>query len=71
MVVRLRLDRSRARAGGYAYKWAGATPLDLGDRVVLPHNWLSQGIGGERPTGEVIGFGTDYTGDLATIVGRA
>jgi hypothetical protein len=58
--------------GGYSYRWAGHPPLAVGDRVLLPENWLSglkDGPGSQ--TGVVTRLGTTYRGQLSRIVGRA
>jgi hypothetical protein len=50
--------------GRYAYVWDGPEPLKLGDRCVLPGNWLFA----KQSEGLVTGFGTDYDGELSHIV---
>ncbi|RKT69331.1 hypothetical protein DFJ66_2543 [Saccharothrix variisporea] len=54
---------------GYAYRWRGATPLEVGDRVLVPENWLSALKNGPGPReGTVTALGTTYRGDLQHIV---
>lgn len=58
--------------GRYAYRWRGDTPLEVGDRVLLPQNWLSRMKDGPGPTeGVVTGLGATYRGELSFIIGRA
>ncbi len=58
--------------GGYAYRWRGSTPLEVGDRVLLPENYVSRMKNGPGPTlGVVSKLGTTYRGPLADIVRRA
>lgn len=52
------------RCGRYAYRWRGAEPLKLGDRVQLPGNWVSPD--GWEAT--VTGFGTTYQGSIEAVV---
>jgi hypothetical protein len=49
--------------GRYAYVWDGP-PLKLGDRCLLPGNWLVA----DPMEAEVTGFGTDYDGTLAQVL---
>lgn len=53
--------------GNYAYAWDGDEALSVGDDVILPDNWLHAGT----RIATVTELGTDYDGDLATIIGRA
>jgi hypothetical protein len=55
---------------GYAYRWTGPGPLQIGDRVLLPANWLSEIKQGPGPfPGTVTGFGRNgYDGPLSSIV---
>jgi hypothetical protein len=54
--------------GGYAYTWPGE-PLAIGDRVLLPENWLSAVKHGHGPfQGTVTGFGTDYDGVMSAVI---
>ncbi|MCH0573132.1 hypothetical protein I3F60_28465 [Streptomyces sp. MUM 136J] len=58
--------------GGYAYRWRGSTPLEVGDRVLLPENYVSRMKNGPGPTlGVVSKLGTTYRGALSDIVSRA
>ncbi|MFJ4829306.1 hypothetical protein ACIP79_05175 [Streptomyces sp. NPDC088747] len=58
--------------GGYAYRWRGSTPLEIGDRVLLPENYVSRMKNGPGPTlGVVSKLGTTYRGPLSDIVRRA
>ncbi|MFG2720693.1 hypothetical protein ACGFW5_20675 [Streptomyces sp. NPDC048416] len=58
--------------GGYAYRWRGSTPLAVGDRVLLPENYVSRMKNGAGPTlGAVSKLGTTYRGPLSDIVSRA
>lgn len=58
--------------GGYAYRWRGGGRLEVGDRVLLPENYVSRMKHGPGPTvGVVSALGTTYRGELAFIVGRA
>ncbi|MFE0794361.1 hypothetical protein [Streptomyces mutabilis] len=57
--------------GGYAYRWRGSTPLEVGDRVLLPENYVSRMKNGPGPTlGVVSKLGTTYCGPLSDIVRR-
>ena len=54
---------------GYSYIWTGKEPLGIGDRVMLPQNWLSELKHGRGPfSGTVTEFGTDYDGPLSRII---
>ena len=56
---------------GYAYRWRGDQPLEVGDRVLLPENWLSRLKHGPGPyPGVVTRLGATYRGELFLIVGR-
>ncbi|MYV65958.1 hypothetical protein GT043_08420 [Streptomyces sp. SID2131] len=60
------------QVGKYSYRWRGSDPLAVGDRVLLPENWLSKIKEGTGPTaGVVTKLGTTYRGSLADIEGRA
>ncbi len=53
---------------GYAYRWAGE-PLGVGDRVMLPANWLSEVKHGKGPfLGTVTAIGSSYDGEMSAIV---
>ena len=54
--------RQIVTVGKYAYTWRGA-PLLVGDRVVIPDNWLFR-----AHEGTVTGIGSDYDGPLSEIV---
>ncbi len=57
---------------GYAYRWRGEPALEVGDRVLLPENWLSRMKSGSGSfQGTVTKLGATFRGDLARIVGRA
>ncbi|MFE2025482.1 hypothetical protein ACFW9V_10085 [Streptomyces hygroscopicus] len=58
--------------GRYAYRWRGSGRLEVGDRVLLPENYVSRMKDGPGPTvGVVSALGTTYRGELSFIVGRA
>lgn len=58
--------------GRYAYRWRGSPPLAVGERVLLPENWLSRKKDGPGNwIGVVTELGTTYTGTLAVVVDRA
>ena len=58
--------------GKYAYRWRGGQPLAVGDRVLLPENWLSRKKDGPGHwVGVITELGTTYTGSLAYVVDRA
>ncbi|MGV9693966.1 hypothetical protein ACWDUX_33265 [Streptomyces sp. NPDC003444] len=60
------------QVGKYSYRWCGSDPLEVGDRVLLPENWLSKLKDGPGLTvGVVTKLGTTYCGSLSDIVGRA
>ncbi|MGW6214879.1 hypothetical protein [Streptomyces sp. NPDC055109] len=57
---------------GYGYRWTGPGALEVGDRVLLPANYVSAMRLGPGPfPGTVTELGTTYTGQLSTIVSRA
>ncbi|MBZ4319915.1 hypothetical protein [Streptomyces huiliensis] len=57
---------------GYGYRWKGPGTLEVGDRVLLPENYVSALRHGPGPfPGTVTELGTTYTGPLSTIVSRA
>jgi hypothetical protein len=57
--------------GRYAYRWQGQPALVVGDRVLLPENWLSRKKDGPGNwVGVVTELGTTYSGDLAYVVDR-
>lgn len=63
LLVRVSLGSSKE----YTYTWPrDEEPLKVGDRVVLPSNWLS-----DAPIGTVRGFGSDYEGLPDPILRRA
>jgi hypothetical protein len=50
--------------GGYAYTWAGPDPLAVGDRVMLPANYVNR-----APfEGTVTGIGSSYRGVLSAVL---
>ncbi|MFC8826598.1 hypothetical protein ACFT9I_14795 [Streptomyces sp. NPDC057137] len=58
--------------GGYGFRRRGNDPLEVGDRVLLPENYVSRLKNGPGPTvGVVNKLGTTYRGPLSDIVGRA
>jgi len=58
--------------GKYAYRWRGNPPLEVGERVLLPENWLSRVKDGAGTyQGVVTRLGATYRGELSFIVGRA
>lgn len=58
--------------GSYAYRWRGGRPLAVGDRVLLPENWLSRKKDGPGDwVGVITELGTTYAGTLAHVVDRA
>lgn len=58
--------------GRYAYRWRGSPPLAVGDRVLLPENWLSRKKDGPGNwIGVITELGTTYPGALAFVVDRA
>ncbi|WP_432064644.1 hypothetical protein [Streptomyces sp. C10-9-1] len=58
--------------GRYTYRWRGSRPLAVGDRVLLPENYVSRMKDGPGPTTAVVTkLGTTYRGPLSDIVGRA
>lgn len=57
--------------GGYAYRWSGETPLEVGDRVLLPENYVSRMKHGPGPVEAVVhALGTTYQGPLAFVLRR-
>lgn len=58
--------------GRYAYRWSGEPPLEVGEAVLLPENWLSGMTRGRGPyAGVVTKLGSTYRGPLSVIVARA
>jgi hypothetical protein len=59
--------------GRYSYLWTGQPQLKVGDRVLLPENWVSSLKNGPGPyVGTVTELGTTYTdGALSRILRRA
>ncbi|MCY0951284.1 hypothetical protein [Streptomyces sp. H27-S2] len=58
--------------GRYSYRWRGSEPLEVGDRVLLPENYVSRMKDGPGPTAGVVSkLGTTYRGQLSDIVRRA
>jgi hypothetical protein len=57
--------------GKYAYRWRGQPALEVGDRVLLPENWLSRKKDGPGNwEGVVTELGSTYGGKIAYIVSR-
>jgi hypothetical protein len=58
--------------GKYAYRWRGEPSLKVGERVLLPENWVSRLKDGPGTAlGVVTKLGTTYLGEMSLIVGRA
>jgi hypothetical protein len=58
--------------GKLGYRWSGDEPLSIGDRVVLPENWISQMKEGRGSwVGTVTALGSDYDGDMSLVLRRA
>ncbi|MYS79454.1 hypothetical protein GTZ85_04220 [Streptomyces sp. SID5474] len=58
--------------GRYAYRWRGPEALEVGDRVLLPENYVTRLKNGPGATlGTVTALGATYRGTLSVIVGRA
>ncbi|MCX5215570.1 hypothetical protein OG689_41180 [Kitasatospora sp. NBC_00240] len=56
---------------GYGYRWTGPSRLEVGDRVLLPENYVSALRHGPGPhPGTVTELGTTYSGALSMIVSR-
>lgn len=54
--------------GRLTYRWAGE-PLKVGDRVLLPGNWLSEVKYGRGPfPGTVTALGSSYQGELSSVL---
>jgi hypothetical protein len=59
------------QVGKLTYRWRGPEPLAVGDRVLLPENWLSRMKDGPGPyEGVVTELGSSYRGELSFIVRR-
>ncbi|MEU9349008.1 hypothetical protein AB0D74_48210 [Streptomyces sp. NPDC048278] len=57
---------------GYGYRWSGPGTLEVGDRVLLPENYVSAVRHGPGSfLGTVTELGTTYIGTLSTIISRA
>jgi hypothetical protein len=59
--------------GRWAYMWEGPERPAVGDRVLLPANWLSEIKRGPGPFEGVVtevNYRTDYDGPLSTIIRR-
>jgi hypothetical protein len=69
---RFRVDGLQAvTVGSYAYLWSGQPDLTVGDRVLLPENYVSRLKHGPGPVeGAVTGLGTTYDGALDRILRR-
>ncbi|QLE70220.1 hypothetical protein FGW37_33135 [Streptomyces rectiverticillatus] len=70
---RFEVDSDQAvTVDGYGYRWRGPGRLEVGDRVLLPENYVSALRHGPGPfPGTVTELGTTYTGNLSTIISRA
>ncbi|MER6686337.1 hypothetical protein [Streptomyces olivaceoviridis] len=70
---RFEVDGAQAvTVDGYGYQWRGPDTLAVGDRVLLPENYVSALRHGPGPfPGTVTELGTTYSGALATIISRA
>lgn len=56
---------------GYGYRWTGPGRLEVGDRVLLPENYVSALRHGPGPFPETVtALGTVYSGALSAIVSR-
>jgi hypothetical protein len=54
--------------GRLTYRWAGE-PLKVGDRVLLPENWLSVVKHGRGPfPGTITAIGSSYKGELSAVI---
>lgn len=71
-IRRFRVDGLQAvTVGGYAYLWGGQPDLEVGDRVLLPENYVSRLKHGPGPVeGTVTELGTTYDGTLSRILRR-
>ncbi|MBS2550192.1 hypothetical protein KGQ19_25315 [Catenulispora sp. NL8] len=69
---RFRVDGLQAvTVGGYAYLWNGQPDLEVGDRVLLPENYVSRLKHGPGPVeGTVTELGTTYDGSHSRILRR-
>ncbi|WP_283136207.1 hypothetical protein [Rhizohabitans arisaemae] len=57
--------------GKYAYRWRGSMPLEVGDRVLLPENWLSRMKDGPGAYQDVVTkLGSTYRGEMSRILSR-
>lgn len=70
---RFEVDGGQAvTVGGYGYRWCGPGTLEVGDRVLLPENYVSALHHGPGSfPGTVTELGTTYTGTLRRIISRA
>ncbi len=66
------VDGSQAvEVGRYSYRWDGEPQLVVGEKVLLPENWLSVVKDGKGPqVGTVTALGTRYQGQLSRILRR-
>lgn len=69
---RFRIDDLQAvTVGGYAYLWSGQPDLKVGDRVLLPENYVSRLKDGPGPIeGVVTELGSTYDGAHSRILRR-
>jgi len=69
---RFRVDGLQAvTVGGYAYVWNGQPDLEVGDRVLLPENYVSRLKDGPGPVeGIVTELGSTYDGTHSRILRR-
>lgn len=69
---RFRIDGLQAvTVGGYAYVWNGQPDLEVGDRVLLPENYVSRLKDGPGPVeGTVTELGSTYDGIHSRILRR-
>lgn len=57
------MPSQKVMVGRYTYEWHGNPPLEVGDVVVLPPNWLFE----HETEGVVTSLASDYSGPLSSI----
>jgi hypothetical protein len=61
--------RQLVEVDGYAYAWCGEDQLSVGDKVIIPENWLTKiKYGAGDFEGTVNRLGITYTGELSEII---